>query len=308
MGIALNKHSLFGFQIQESEGVQASNAIIWTPFNDTMDFSRKATLEMYSQADGTDYNHLMFNSGQWYDGAAPIALIPTSGTIAALIDWIQTRDAYNQGKFATVYLYQRDTGVNQAIVDTKVRTATFRFEKRRPVMLSLDLVGKTPGTTPAVGVCDTGGPYLWSEAVVTQDLDIGSLSETVDMETIEVTIDNKVQDATEGMRITSGVTPAHIYNTGDINCTGRFTVDYTDATLFNLFTQQLNYDFSIEGDVQLNIALARSAISLNLLVNRLKFTEWRGNPNGTNDGIIPQEITWQGLGSDDGTVPPITLS
>jgi len=308
MATALNKHVLFGFQVQTTKGVQASDNIIWTPFSDTFDFNFRPNIEVFRQADNTDYEHLAYSRGHWWEGTAPVTIVPTAGTITELIDWIQTRDAYNQGKWASVYCLHRDVNVVKASYDVKVRRATLRLEKGNPAAFSLELAGLNTGTSPSVGTCATGGPYLWNEATIEQDLGAGSYSPTADMELIEITLDNNLEDPADGLRITSGNTPQQLYNVAGVSCTGRIERDFVDNSYHALYLNQADSNFSDTYDAALRITLTRGGVTITLELPRVKFTDWVANPSGTNEGRIREEITFVALGSDDGATAPIVLS
>ncbi|MBW2003839.1 MAG: hypothetical protein JRI72_04390, partial [Deltaproteobacteria bacterium] len=199
VGPSLSKHARFGFALQSAEGTPEEGAANtnWLPFNDTLDFARMGNAEIYQQADYTDYNHLMFSSGQWFEGGVPVALQPTVASLDDLISWVIDRDTmgYNQGMFATVFIV--DQYRQREILEVKVREATITFTKGEVVRFTLGLVGKeevTPYNGPVVDV-DTGGPYIYKEATVTTDVGgIGSLSADYEFEEKEVRIDNVLED------------------------------------------------------------------------------------------------------------------
>lgn len=309
---ALNKLTAFGFQVQDDEGTEASNSILWVPFNDTLDFKLRTNMEPYRQGDYNDYLHLIYSTGQWFEGGLPISLIPDATVIAALFSWITTRDSYNQGKFASCYIFDTTRRFRSAI-DVKVQEATFRFEKGGLVRLDLQCVGKKPGTaTPTISypAGRRTGPFLWRETQVDLNTGGSSLAENVDIESAEVRINNFVEDAAAGMRITdtNGQYPQKLYNVGGIDCTGSFSRDFLDTAVYDAFRAQAGNTFGTTYDAQVRFVMARGGVSATLMVNRLQFTDHSADPNGTNEGRLVEDVPWQGLGSDDGETAPVTLT
>jgi len=309
---ALEKLTAFGFQLQTEEGTEVADDVLWVPFNDALDFKLQTNMEPYRQGDYNDYLHLMFSTGQWFEGGVPVSLIPDVTVLTDLFAWITTRDSYNQGKWASVYMYDTTRGI-RSVVDVKVREATFRFEKGGIVRLDLALVGKKPGTeSPTISFAEgrRTGPFLWRETQVSLNTGGASLTETVDIEAAEVRIDNMVEEPAEGLRITdsNGQYPQKLYNVGAINCTGSFSRDFLDTSVYDAYKSQAGNTFGTTYDAQVQFILTRGAVSATLTVNRLQYTEYAADPSGTNEGRITEEVSWQALGSDDGSTAPLTLS
>lgn len=309
---ALNKLTAFGFQLQDTEGTEASNSVLWVPFNDSLDFKLRTNMEPYRQADYNDYIHLIYSTGQWFEGGIPISLVPDAAVLTPLFQWITTRTSYNQGKFASVYIYDTTRGMRSA-VDVKIREAAFRFEKGGLVRLDLQCVGKKPGSaTPAIDypAGRRTGPFLWRETQVNLNKGGASLTECFDIEGAEVRVDNLMEDAAAGLRITdtNGQHPQKLYNVGGINCTGSFSRDFLDTGVLDMFKAQANDTFGTTYDAQVSFVMARGAVTATLTVNRLQFTDHSADPNGSNEGRLVEEVPWQGLGSDDGVTAPITLA
>jgi len=307
----LEKHCAFGFQIQDVEGTEKSDNVLWVPFRDTLDFKLQINKEEYRQADYNDYLHLLYSSGVWFEGGAPITLVPDATLWSSLMSWIQDRDSYNQGKFASVYMYDPVRGI-RSVVDVKVREAAIAFEKGGPVTLELSLLGKRPGSaTPEVSMHTRVGPYLWKETAVTIDVGgVGSLSSTVDIESAEVRLDEHVEDAAEGLRITAtnGQYPQKLYNVAGESCTGSLSRDFVDSSIYDVFESLADNNFSTDYDASIQFVMSRGGITATVLVNRMQWTTHTGDPGGTNEGRIPESLEWIGLGSDDGTTGPVTLS
>ena len=310
----LNKHTALGFQLQPLEGTEVSDDILWVPFNSTLDFKIKTNRTQYRQADYSDYLHLLYSEGTWFEGGAPITLIPDATVITALHTWITARDSYNQGRFASVFMYDDARGI-RAAMDVKVTEAMYRFEKGGLVGLELNLLGKKPGAaSPAVNMptARRTGPFLWKETAVTFDYGgVGALAATVDIESAEVRIDNHVEGAAEGMRITatSGQYPQKLYNIAGIDCTGSFSRDFLDSNVYDQFVLAAEDDFDTDTDGGIQFVMTRGGVTATLLVNRFQYIgDHGGDPSGSNEGRMVDSVEWQGLGNDAGTVAPLTLS
>ena len=309
---ALDKHTAFGFQVQDDEGTEVNDTVIWTPFNDRLDFKLRTNRTVYRQADYNDYIHLLYSSGIWSEGGAPISLIPDATMWASLIVWLQTRDAYNQGKWASVYLYDTTIGI-RAFMDVKVREFNFRFTRGEPVRLDLQLVGKKPGTGTPIPTL-TGrrlGPYLWKETEVQLDMGNagGSLAVTVDIESAELRGDNMIHSPEEGLRITdsNGAYPQKLYNIGGMNVTGSFSRDFLDTTAYATYVALGTSDFAATYDASVQFLMTR-VTTATALVNRMQLMEHAADYAGSNEGRLVESVDWQGLGSTTGADAPLTLS
>lgn len=308
----LNKLTAFGFQLQDAEGIEKNNAVLWVPFNDTLDFKLRTNMEPYRQSDYNDYLHLIYSTGQWFEGGLPISLIPDAAVLTPLFQWITKEGSYNQGLFASCYIYDTARTI-RAAMDVKVREATFRFEKGGVVRLDLQCVGKKPGTgTPTISYAAgrRTGPFLWRETQVYLNTGGASLTENVDIEGAEVRIDRLLEDAAAGLRITgtNGQYPQKLYNLGGINCTGSFSRDFLNSAVYDTYLAQANDIFGTTYDAQVRFVMTRGGVTATLTVNRLQFTDHTADPNGSNEGRIVEDVQWQGLGSDDGATAPVTLA
>lgn len=315
---SLSKHARFGFQLQAQEGVEISDDVIWVPFTDTLDFfDIVANMEVFRQADYTGYDHLMFSAGQWFDGNAPMGLFPltpVATVLTPLVDWIQSRDVYNQGEFATVFL--RDEQGIRSVVDTKVAEATVTVTKGRPITFVLRLVGKSPGTDTPSASPYTGGPYIWQDGVIQVDFSpygAGVLATDQEFESLEIRIDNVVEDAGEGLRITSGFNPRRLYNLSGIRATGTATRDYIDSNLYNQFLLQIADTFGTTADAALSLTLSRGGAQILFNLPRVRWTAVRQVAPGDNESRRITNVDFTALGSDigdppTGASPPITLT
>jgi len=93
--------------------------------------------------------------------------------------------------------------------------------------------------------------------------------------------------------------------------TGRFTRDIPEAGGSDFFTKwrsQLDDTFGTSYDGQINIALLRGGITLNLLMSRVRWMDPRNDYPGDNRSRIKVESDFTALGSDDGATAPITLT
>jgi len=315
-GPSLSKHARFGFALQSEEGVAEESAenVNWVPWNDTLDFARVGNVETYRQADYTDYDHLVFSSGQWFEGGVPVALQAVEASLDDLITWITDRSTmgYNQGRFATVFIL--DQYQSREILDVKVREAVITLVKRQVVSLTLDLVGKEPVTPyngPEPDVV-TGGPYIYQEATLSADVGgIGSLSVDYDFEEIEVRINNVLEDPGEGMRLDGSFYPRTLYNLGGPDVSGRFVRDIPEKQGSDFFTKwiaSLADTFGTTYDGALRISLARGGVTLQLDMPRVRWMDPRSDLPGDNRSRIQVTSDWLALGSDDGATPPITLT
>ncbi len=313
----LNKHSVFMFAPQTAEGTEATTGFTSIPFSGTLDFNIQGNMEAFEQSDGVQYLHHFYNAGAWFEGSVPLVLSPEGGSFTNLINWITQRDDDNQAMFCTVWVV--DDNMARGSYDVKVTEATISLRKGEPVTFSITLRGKKPTEedVPATPIPDTGGPYLWKDGTVSTGNYGNSTSADSNMESLEIRIDNGVDDGGEGLRLTSGVYPARLYNLNDMEVTGSFERDYIvaetggGADYYNAFVDQIENSFSTTGDGALDVTLTRSGASLLLSMPRLKFTDVSQPLEGSNRGRVVQTVEFRAIaspGSGNDWDAPITIT
>lgn len=317
---ALNKHSVFVFAPQDEEGVEATTGWTSIPFSGTLDFNLQGNMEAFEQSDGVQYLHLFYSSGAWFEGGVPIVLSPEGGAFANLVEWITARDDANQAPFCTVWV--KDDNLERGIVDVKVVEATINLSKGEPVTFSLTLRGKRPaeGEYPTEVTPDTGGPYLWKDSTVESGWYGGETEEDINFETLEIRIDNGVDDGGEGLRLTEGVYPTRLYNLNDMEVTGSFERDYIvdddgdglyGGDLYAAFIEQIENSFDDQGDFAMKLTLTRNDVDLEMDMPRIKFTDVGPALEGSNRGRIVQAVEFQAIASYDDVaeewVPPVVI-
>lgn len=307
---ALNKHAKFLFAVQADEGTQASSGFTAVPFSGTLDFELQGNLTEFRQSDGSEYMHLMYSSGAWYEGSAPVVVSPGMGAMTNLMNWIFNRDASNnQADFATCYVID-DVGVRSA-VDVKVSECTITLRKGEPVTFALTLIGKgaADDTEPGTYNMDTGGPYLFSDVTIkTADYNSSTVADD-NFESMELRIDGGVDDGADGLRLTNSVNPVRLYNTTAIQMTGSFERDYITGedggqAYIDGLKSAVNNPFSTTGDLAVDIILSRNANELQFNMPRLKVTEVSQPIEGSDEGRQVQNVSFRALASDpdgDGT-------
>ena len=310
----LSKHTAFGFQIQETEGTEASDAVIWIPVDGTVDLKKRVNRTFPRQADYVEGQHLHYSAGQWAQGGLGFVLVPDATVLADLFEWIFDRDSYNQGALATVYKYYErgGVGVYESFIDCKVGEATFTFEKGRPVGLGLSVVGRKPGVaTPAVTMASVTGPFLYKETGISVSYAGETIADTTELERAEIRIDNRLEDPGEGLRLTSGEDggkyPAHIYNLAAAEVSGSMTRDFVSDLLTTSFQAQADDDFGSTNDGQLVFELERGGASATITCNRVQWGEPGPDFPGDNETRITQDVEWTALMEDTATDPTPAL-
>lgn len=313
----LNKHSIFMFAPQSAEGTQATTGFTSIPFSGTLDFNLQGNMEAFEQSDGVEYLHHFYTAGAWFEGSVPLVLSPEGGSFTNLINWITERDDDNQASFCTVWIV--DDNMERGAVDVKVTEATISLRKGEPVTFGITLRGKKPteGEAPTTVTPDTGGPYLWSDGTVSTGNYGSSTSEDENMESLEIRIDNGVDDGAEGLRLTDSVYPIRLYNLNDMEVTGSFERDYIVAdngggsAFYDAFVSQVENPFSTTGDAAIDVTLTRSGTSLALSMPRVKFTDVSQPLEGSNRGRVIQTVEFNAVaspGSLNKWDPPITIA
>ena len=312
----LSKDTAFGFQLQTTEGTQASNSIIWIPVDGTVDFRHRANRTFHRQADYVEGEHLHYSAGEWAQGGFGFILMPNATVLTALLSWIMDRDDYNQGALASVYKLSRwgNTYRRECWIDCKVEEARISLEKGRPLSLALSLVGRKPGTFAGTPTMTPGAPLLWKETYAQISMGGEALALTRDLERAEIVINNDVESPAEGLRLCydddGGKYPAHIYNKGAAIVSGSLTRDFVDDDLGAAFISQVGDDFGSTYDGTLKFTVARGGVGFELTVNRCQWLDGADGPDypGSNDSRLTLGVDFHALMSDDGTTAPIEYS
>lgn len=315
----LNKHSVFMFALQAAEGTEATANFTSIPFSGTLDFNLQGNMEVFEQADGVKYPHHYYTAGAWFEGSVPLVLSPEDGAFANLINWITYRDSTtNQGLFCTVWIV--DDNMERGAIDVKVTEATISMRKGEPVTFGLTMRGKAPATAasaPTPTTAGVGGPYLWSDGTVSTANYGESPTEDENMESLEIRIDNGVDDGAEGLRLTDSVYPIRLYNLNDMEVTGSFERDYitgdsgSGADFYDAFVSQVENSFSTSGDAAITVALSRGETGLTLTMPRVKFTDVSQPLEGSHRGRVVQTVEFTAIaspGSVDEWSAPITIT
>ncbi len=297
MAVALAQDGSFGFAIQTEKGSFVTPDT-WLPVTGTQESiqlqNNYITLDM---ADTVGYENKYLSIGRWAEGRITVPLVP--GVMANLLSWIQDRDSYNQGKWASVLV----DCVNEVkkLRDVKVRSASFEFVKAKPVTCTLEVAAlHIEAGTGANPVMPRTAPYIYQEADVEIATGGGSLAEDVNCEMIQIHVDNMVEDCADGMRLAASAEPLQLYNTAGCRVRGGISRDFVDNALYA--------DFADGEEAALSIELARGANSMSLSLPRLLYvTDSLGLP-GSHSRRLRERVQFVALGSTDGATAPITLA
>lgn len=301
MPVALSLEGSFGFGLQTEKGTYV-DPTTWLPLVD-VEANRGDTVEwkknyvVLDMADGKEYQTSYYSAGEWAEGKLRSPVIP--GSVSALFSWVQDRDAENQGKWASVLI----DCVNEVkkITDAKIRRATFDFAKGEPVVCTLEVCGlkMDSGETPSPSI-PVAAPYIFREATVEIATGGGSLAEDVNCEAIRIEVDNVVEKAEEGLRLTEAGEPLELYNLAGVRCTGAFSRDFVDSGVYA--------DFASGQEAATLITLERGASTATLSLPRVLHTGTDLGLPGSHAKRIVEEVDFVALGSTDGLTPPVVLA
>jgi len=321
---ALAKHGKFGFQLQEPLGESENIDIgdvdpIWLPLCEDPTFELQVNSALVDQADAHEYDYMEHSGGQWYAGTLAFHLYPSTTAIADLLSWIQTRTTGNQCEFAHVWMIDRNGSLIRGAKDVKVNTADFTFTRGQPIRCSLDLVGKKPAVSvPAQE--DINDPLLAAYPFIMKDGSFqyvpasGGSDVGYSFKDATVRIDTALQDPAEGVRWNGSYFPYALYNEGGLSCTGNFTRDFQDQSLYDAWLMQHEigssggYDwYETNYDGALTVTIARG-VSLVLTLPRVRLQHVSTGQRGSRRGTQDERADFVALGSVDGTTAPITLA
>jgi hypothetical protein len=296
MAVALSKEGSFGFALQTQKGTYVAPDT-WLPLLDEETISRRLNLVVFDLADKNDFQSKYYSAGQWAEGQLPLPLIP--GSVSNLLTWIQTRDTQNQGKWASALLDCINT--SKQLTDAKVRRATFRFEKGRPVLCLLDVVALSLSSGgPGAPTMPTAPPYIFREATVQLVKGGGAPAEDVNCERIEIVLDTMLEDPAEGMRLRDADNPLQLYNLSGVRCTGAFDRDFVESDVYD--------DFLAGTESALSITLARGAVTCSLSLPRIVYSGDGVGLPGSAERRLVERVEFVALGSTDGLTGPVLLA
>lgn len=299
MAVALAQEGAFGFGLQAAQGTYVAPGV-WLPLMGGQHgegISWKKNYVTLDMADGNDFESRYFGVGEWAEGQITAPLIP--GAITSLLSWVQDRDQDNQGKWASLLV----DCVHEVkkVTDAKVRRLTLDLVKGQPVTCTLDIAGlKMESGLPAAVTMPVAAPYLYREATVEIASDGGSLAADVSCEQIRIVIENMVEDPAEGLRLTTGASPKHLYNLCGVRCRGAISRDFVDTALYT--------DFATGQEAALRIQLTRGASTATISLPRVLYTESDLGLPGSHEKRIVETVQFVGLGSLDGLTAPVVLS
>jgi len=299
MAVALAQEGAFGFGVQAAQGTYVAPSV-WLPLTggergDSLQWKKNyVTLDM---ADNNDFESRYFGIGEWAEGQITVPLVP--GSITSLLSWMQDRDQDNQGKWASLLV----DCVHEVkkVTDAKVRRMTLDLVKGQPATCTLDVVGLNmeSGVSAAVTM-PTAAPYLYREATVEIASGGGSLEADVACEQIRIVIENMVEDPAEGLRLTSGKSPRHLYNLCGVRCRGAISRDFVDTALYA--------DFASGQEAALRVQLSRGSSTATISLPRVLYTESNLGLPGSHEKRIVETVQFVALGSVDGLTAPVVLS
>ncbi len=300
MPVALSHQGAFGFALQSTKGsfVQPDT---WLPLieqgggaADSLQFQHNyVPLDL---ADVNAYQSKYFSAGQWAEGHLRFPLIP--GAVANLFSWIQDRNSYNQGQWASVVV-DCIHEIKQ-LTDVKVARATFDLIKGEPVICTLDVAGlkMASGSVPTPNI-PTAAPYIFQEATVELATGGGGLAEDINCEKMRIVVDTALEDIDEGLRLAATAEPIQLYNLAGVRCWGAFSRDFVDNAVYA--------DFASGTEAALTVTLQRGTATAELQLPRILYTADDLGLPGSHRQRIVEKVDFLALGSTDGLTPPITL-
>ncbi len=302
MAVALSHQGAFGFALQSAQGsFVAPNT--WLPLMQTGGRGPAESIQFKHNympldlADTNEYQSKYFSAGEWAEGSLRFPLIP--GVVANLFSWIQDRDSYNQGKWASAVI----DCVHEVkkLTDIKVRRATFDLIKGEAVICTLDVAAlkMEVGATPSPDM-PTAAPYIFQEATVELATGGGALAEDVNCEKMRIVVDPLVEDVEEGLRLAATAAPVQLYNLAGVRCWGAFSRDFVDNAVYA--------DFATGTEAALTITLQRGAATAELELPRILYLGDDLGLPGSHRRRLVEQVDFLALGSTDGLTAPITLT
>lgn len=287
----------WAWALQTAEGTaELKAAQIALPLPAGADYGSDPHFSFPRYADGNMYEYPYIEEGTWQEGDVRVPLIP--GYVQELFDWIITRDAYYQGKFATMWF---DFGVvTEKYYDVKVNKAVLTIKAGAKPELVLTLQGKRVGTGEAItATVVEPWEYSFKEGAVTADWDGSTLAAENTLRTITIEIDNTLESGQEGMRIMAQDYPQTMENQLGPIVTGTLDRDFSSTALYTAMLAKATG--------KLVVTLTHGANVATITLPLIFYTGKRHLPI-PEDGFIKEDVPFRARGSADGTDAPITMA
>ncbi|MCD6350898.1 MAG: hypothetical protein J7M26_02155 [Armatimonadetes bacterium] len=290
------KACLFAFGLQTQQGTPAALAsAVILPLPGAESIQTDPHYEFLRYADNNAYENTYVERGTWAEGDVRVPLIP--GSCSDLFDWIITRDANWQGKWATVW--SDLVNAQKKWSDVKVARATLRVRQFEEPELTLTLRARKVETGESItGSVIVPQPYECKEIQFLASWDSGTPAADTTIREINIEIDNMVESGEDGGRITNDVAPVTLDNEMGPVVSGSLSRDFTSSDA---------YDAWVAGNEgSLKVTMTRGTTVATILLPRVVWTQ---NDAGIPDsGFVREGISFKALGSTDGTTAPISLS
>ncbi|MGE4406390.1 phage tail tube protein [Pseudomonas sp.] len=290
------KACLFAFALQTQQGTPAALAsAVILPLPGAETIQTDPHYEFLRYADDNAYENTYVERGTWAEGDVQVPLIP--GSCADLFDWIITRDAYWQGKWATVW--SDLVNVQKKWSDVKVARATFRFRTFQEPELTLTLRARKVETGEAIaGSIVVPQPYECKEIEFQVSWNTNTPAADTTIREVTIEIDNMVESGEDGGRITNDVYPVTLDNEMGPVVTGSLSRDFRSSAAYDAW--------AAGNEGSLKVVMSRGTTTATVFLPRVV---WVGNDVGIPDsGFVREGINFRALGSTDGATAPIDLA
>ena len=299
------KAGKIGVAIQTAKGTPAATPTAVYPLPEAG--SGINPLKNYSFFNWADNNYNIahyMSEGEWNEGTITFPIIPgyTLAPTGAVYYWAFDREvvgSYYQTKWATIW---REIGhTAERYADCKVITGSIRETAGTFMSLELNVVGITePVVTafPAVAV-NTGDPYVWSQTVLSLALTGGALATDSYVRDMPINFDNHVVSPSDMLTKRASNFPIDLPSTQKQEVGGSMDRMYLNNALYT--------DFKAGTEGAIREVWTSGATTCTINLPRVVWTE---DPIGIpTEGIFSEDsISWQALGSVDGTTDPMTIS
>ena len=304
-GLIPYKECKLGFAIQTAKGTAAATPTAVYPLPEAG--SGINPLKNYSFFHWADNNYNIahyMSEGQWNEGSITIPIIPavTLASAGVVYNWAFDREnaaSYYESKWATVW---RDLGhTAEKFADVKVTTGTIRETAGSFMALELNVIGigaVVAESFPAVSV-ETGDPYVWSQTALSLTLGGGAAGVESYITDMPINFDNHIVSPSDMLTKRSSAYPIDLPSTEKTEVGGTMSRMYLNNEVYA--------DFKSGQEGVITEVWTSGATAATISLPRVLFTE---NPIGipTEDILKEDAISWQALGSVDGTTDPMTIS
>lgn len=312
---ALSKHTIWGFALQTDFDVPNTTPgdINWWSYDNTLTYGQAGGNELFDVSDMKDSPSEALSTGDWGAGDIGFPLYADATRLNDLVEWISTRNSYNQPTYASLYLVSMIGGsyVVEGWQDVAVAQAQLELRARAVVRVTLSLLGRKeqiPCSVSYPAAPELGVPYNFNAVSVQANWNEGGYEGDTSIMSATIVHDNMLAPAEDGFTFAGSLNPTYLEADGGYRATLDLEKKFLNSTWFTAFKSHLRSAGYITGDGKVNLGLSFIITGTSTLTVELPELLLNDHPRNWPSGTasrIPETMRAAALRSRDGATAPI---